>query len=55
MATVALPLDSNILEAIEDFNRPNVKVRAIRAATMQVLLEDLQREIEKTLKEAGEI
>jgi hypothetical protein len=51
MATVpgnSLPLDPNIQEAIDEFNRN--KDKYIRQVTLVVLLKDLQNEIEDELK-----
>jgi hypothetical protein len=44
----SLPLDPNIQEAIDDFNRD--KAKYIRQVTLLVLLKDLQEEIEDELK-----
>jgi CRISPR/Cas system-associated endonuclease/helicase Cas3 len=48
-----LPLDPNIVEAIEEFRRERAKI--IRVTTLAVLAEDLKKEIEQALKDAGEI
>lgn len=48
-----LPLDPNILEALEEFQRDRAKF--IRIAALAALLDDLKDEVAKALKQAGEI
>ena len=48
-----LPLDPAIIEGLEEFQRERTKL--IRVATLAVLLDDLKKEIEQALKQAGEI
>ena len=54
MATgVQLPLDPTIVAAIAEFNAN--KAKFIRIATIEVLYEDLKKEVEQALKAAGEV
>jgi len=49
----AIPLPADIQEAIDEFNRPVTKSKAIRAVTMALLFNDLKEEIRKLLKDRG--
>jgi hypothetical protein len=47
----ALPLPAEIQDAIDEFNRPASKERAIRTATIAVLMEDLIEDVRKLMKD----
>jgi hypothetical protein len=49
----SIPLPADIQEAIDAFNRPDAKSKAIRTATTVLLFEDLKEEIRKLLKDRG--
>jgi hypothetical protein len=49
----SIPLPADIQEAIDEFNRPANKSKAIRTATIALLFEDLKEEIRKLLKDRG--
>ena len=48
---VQLPLDPNIQPAVDLFNTN--KAKYIRTAVLEVLYEDLKKEVEQALKNAG--
>ena len=45
----ALPLPEPVQDAIDEFNRPVAKEKAIRTATLSVLFDDLKADIKAML------